>query len=359
MPETTITTDKELRKYLRLAMQLEHATIPPYLLALCSIHPGTNVDAVQVIRVVLVEEMLHLTLAANILNAVGGDPDLTAPGFVPLYPAYLPDGETDFVVDLQPFSPSAICTFLKIERPKAAPNEEMRRIHRPTAHRSSLAVDPDRPDMRYYSIGEFYEEIKRGLRFLHEKMGRDLFPDGRGSRQVTSEYYNSGGGKLFEVRDIESALAAVNLIIQQGEGFDYGIHTQTGELAHDYRFEQLQLGRYYMPADDVPRHPTGPELKVDWNAVFPMRTNARLSDFERSRELYDAAAEFNRSYGDFLALLERAFNGKPELLEGAVPQMFSLRYKIDQLIRNPIPGKTGENAAPTFEIAGRGEEAAS
>ena len=85
--------------YLHAAMQLEHATIPPYLTALYSIQPGTNSDAYHVLRVVAVEEMLHLTLAANVLNAVGGTPDLTRPGFVPDYPAYLPDGETDFQVE--------------------------------------------------------------------------------------------------------------------------------------------------------------------------------------------------------------------------------------------------------------------
>ncbi len=34
-------------RYLHAAMQLEHATIPPYLTALYSIHPGTNSDAVH------------------------------------------------------------------------------------------------------------------------------------------------------------------------------------------------------------------------------------------------------------------------------------------------------------------------
>lgn len=98
-------------------MQLEHATIPPYLLALYSIHPGSNNEASQILRVVVVEEMLHMTLAANVLNAVGGTPNLSAKGFVPLYPTGLPDGEKDFEVSLSRFSKSALDTFLKIERP--------------------------------------------------------------------------------------------------------------------------------------------------------------------------------------------------------------------------------------------------
>jgi len=92
MTLSAITTPAELQDYLHAAMQLEHATTPPYLTALYSLQPGSNSDAFHVIRVVVVEEMLHLTLAANLLNAVGGEPDLSRPGFVARYPAYLPDG---------------------------------------------------------------------------------------------------------------------------------------------------------------------------------------------------------------------------------------------------------------------------
>jgi Ferritin-like len=350
MSTPKITTVEKLREYLYHAMQIEHATIPPYLLALYSIHPGTNLDASQVIRVVVVEEMLHLTLATNILNAVGGKPDLTAPGFVPLYPAYLPDGETDFQVDLQPFSKDAIKTFLKIERPGKAPDEAKRMVSRHRISAAALGAVPGDTDLQYYSIGEFYEEIVRGLKYLYDKKGSKLFT-GAFELQVGSEYYYSGGGKLFPVTDIKSAMAAANLIIEQGEGFDAGIFTETGELAHDFRFEQLQLGRYYAPTDKTPGKPTGPELKVDWDAAYPIKKNARLSDYQDSPELHAAAVAFNQSYADFLAFLTRAYNGEPKLLLEAVPKMFTLRNKITQLIHNPIPG-TGENAAPTFEIAG-------
>jgi hypothetical protein len=350
MIATKISSVEKLYDYLHRAMKIEHATIPPYLLALYSIHPGTNDDATRIIRVVVVEEMLHLTLAANILNAVGGNPDLTASDFVPIYPAFLPDGEDDFEVDLQPFSRKAVETFLKIERPRRAPSEETRLICRPHRQACELAASPDDQDLHYYSIGEFYEEISRGLKYLYREMGDDLII-GDPARQVTSEYYYSGGGKLFAVTDIYSALRAVNLIIEQGEGFDLGIFTEEGELAHDFRFEQLKLGRYYLATDKTPGKPTGPKLKVDWDAVYPIKKNARLSDYRSSPELYDAVVAFNHSYADFLALLTRAYNGEPKLLLEAVPKMFTFRDKINQLIRNPIPGSDGLNAAPTFELA--------
>ena len=141
-------------------MQLEHATIPPYLTALYSIHPGTNADAAHVIRVVAVEEMLHLTLAANVLNAVGGTPDLTAPDFVPTYPAHLPDGEDDFEVEPAARSPGG---GRDVPEDRAARARGGRDEHRAwwsaeAGHRGALRasrVRRRRGPMHFYSIGEF------------------------------------------------------------------------------------------------------------------------------------------------------------------------------------------------------------
>src|SRR5579884_2346875 len=174
MSTHSIETKQELYHYLAVAMQLEHATIPPYLTALYTIKPGTNRDASMIIREVVVEEMLHLTLAANVLNAVGGKPDLTVPGFVPTYPALLPDGEEDFEVSLRPFSQEALQTFLKIERPAppapiAADGTGPRKVKR--ARPLALALNhPDNTEWSYYSIGEFYKAIQEGIKHLSEKM---------------------------------------------------------------------------------------------------------------------------------------------------------------------------------------------
>ena len=79
-----------------------------------------NLEAFHIIRSVVVEEMLHLCLVANVINAVGGSvgTTLTDSDFVPQYPTHLPTGETDFTVSLQKFSIDAIDTFLNIERSK-------------------------------------------------------------------------------------------------------------------------------------------------------------------------------------------------------------------------------------------------
>src|SRR5260370_9694875 len=213
MTQPRIPPIQQLNDYLYAALQLEHATIPPYLTALYSVQPGSKWDARHIVRVVVIEEMLHLSLAASGMKAVGGTPDLTHPGFVPRHPACLPDGEQDFQVDLQPFSKDAVSTFLKIERPAQAPDEKSRLLPRSrtqSPHAQLLAASPEQPGMQFYSIGEFYEEIARGVRYLHQQYaehGRQLFAGDPG-RQVTPEHFYSGGGEVSPAADLQHALPA-------------------------------------------------------------------------------------------------------------------------------------------------------
>ncbi|MCD4534266.1 ferritin-like protein [Nocardioides sp. cx-169] len=341
-----IATVEDLHSYLHIAMQLEHATIPPYLTALYSMHPTTNADAYRVIRVVAVEEMLHLTLAANLLNAVGGDTALAAEGFVPTYPTHLPDGETDFEVGTRAFSRETIETFLQIERPAAAEGQG-RLVTRDRSPRALLpAVDAHEDDLHFYSIGEFYAEIGDGIRRLHDEMGDALFC-GDPARQVGPEYYYSGGGAITKVTDLDSAAEAMRTISEQGEGMGGAIFDEEGELAHYYRFEQLLLGRYYQPGD-TGGSPTGPELAIDWDAVYPVKADAQLADYAEPGELRDAVLAYSTAYGEFLDCLDRAFSGRPDLLVPAVGDMFHIKELASQIMRNPMPGEPGVNAAPVF-----------
>lgn len=346
-----IKTLDQLKHYLYLAMQLEHATIPPYLTALYSIKFGTNPDATQILRVIAVEEMLHLTLAANILNAVGGKPDLTQNGFVPRYPTRLPDGETDFEVSLLPFSKAALQTFLQIERPAMLQTGKKRLLQKTAtmAHRELRLVPPDNPDLYYYSIGEFYQAIEHGIAFLENEAhaNNTTIFTGDPARQITSEFYYSGGGNLIPVYDLKSAQAAIKLIITQGEGETHNPYSDEGELSHYYRFMQLDLGRYYQPGDK--EAPTGPKLTVDWSAVQPMTPNLKLDQLPAKSVLHQRAVDFNQQYADFLAVLTRAFDGQPRVLLEAVPMMFRFRDRAVELLRNPVAGLQ-TNAGPTFEM---------
>src|SRR5258708_39648506 len=99
---------ERLQVHLMAAVELELLTIPPYLTALYSLG-GKSETAEEIIRSAVMEEMLHLALAANVLNAVGGKPELTTGGYVPRYPAKMPFHEPQtFQVSLLPFGREAL-----------------------------------------------------------------------------------------------------------------------------------------------------------------------------------------------------------------------------------------------------------
>jgi hypothetical protein len=351
MTTTRIETVEELKAHLYLAMQLEHATIPPYLTALYSIKHGTNMDAVKVLRVIVVEEMLHLTIAANLMNSIGGEADLTKPGFVPSYPAYLPDGEDDFQVGIGAFSKETLETFKNIERPGAV--MESGKLVKRTYPKgiTVIAAHPRHHEMHYYSIGDFYMGIEKGFRHLEKEaqaQGRTIFI-GDPKKQVSSEYYYSGGGELHPVTDLDSAMAGMRIIAEQGEGEGGGIYDEERELAHYYRFDELSHGQYYQPGDQ-PGRPSGPKFEVQWDGAYPIKSNLKLADIPKGTELHEAVAEFNRQYYGFLQMLTKSFAGEPALLLEAVPRMFEFRNMIGELIRNPLPGSNGLHAMPTYEI---------
>jgi len=91
-----------LIEHLQWAVELEHATLPLYMCALYSLDDDRNPAAVEILTSILMEEMLHMALAANLLNAVGGAPELDQPRLVPGYPRALPHGDDSFKVWLLP-----------------------------------------------------------------------------------------------------------------------------------------------------------------------------------------------------------------------------------------------------------------
>jgi hypothetical protein len=330
-----INTVEDLRYNLCIAMEIEHATIPPYLCALYSLQDGDNAVPAQIIRSVVVEEMLHMILAANILNAIGGTPQLNQPNFIPNYPTRLPHSGRLFEVSLLKFSHDAMNTFLKIERPA-----------RPDA--------PPQPD-NWWSIAQFYDAIKIAL----QQFGNEIFT-GDPARQITAEYYYGAGGQAFAVSDVDSAIAAIDEIIGQGEGVDGTIFAEDGlmarefifkdttEYAHYFRFNQIMQERYYTDSDTPESGPTGPPLAVNWNAVYNMRPNPKMADYPTDSPLRKKSYDFNVTYQRLLNRIERALSGQPDILIKAVVEMYDLKYQAIELMNIPVD-ETGQTAGPSFE----------
>ena len=366
----------EIRKHLQLAIEIEHATIPAYMSALFSLKDGTNRDPAFVIHTVAVEEMLHMSLAANVLNAIGGRPAIKNPAFVPEYPTVLPHFYDSPFVQIEPFSKDAIRTFMQIER---------RRLAREYEHVESR---------QYRTIGEFYRAIERALKYVCCVSSESVVFSGDTSKQIPpSEYYGSEGSMIV-VQGLETALKALHLIVDQGEG-DAGtghelksgagerVYDETSSeyfsvdpgrprfVAHLYRFYEIYKERYYAghQAPYIPGNlrtgklasedelevelglppPTGPPLPVDWSAVWPIRKNPKAAQYPRGSEIRNKLDEFNRAYTDLLDVLERAFNGEPSQISETVPKMYELKYRAENLSRMPS-GDGFTTVGPSWEF---------
>jgi CDGSH-type Zn-finger protein len=328
----------QLRQHLQWAIELEHATIPPYLCALYSIKPGSNKEAVANIASVFIEEMLHMTLAANVLNAIGGRPVLDSPTFTPRYPAHLPHSADRFLVNLEPFTPQAIDTFLKIEKPE----------------------DDDAPAEadQFHTIGQFYRAIEEALKALCGQHGESQVFCGNPVRQITPALLPySGSGRIIPVYDLASALAAIDEIEDQGEGLRHHevwdgdrdmFHPERDEVAHYFRFIEITRGRLFQRGDTPQSGPSGAALDLDWAAVYPMRPNPRLADYPAGHPVRIRMQAFNELYSGLLRDLHRAFNGEPGVLLATMSVMWRLRDAAQALMQMPT-GDGATTAGPSFE----------
>jgi hypothetical protein len=281
--------------------------------------------------------MLHLTLAANLLNAVGGRPRLAIPKMMPGYPRPLPHGDRSFEISLFRFGPEAIETFLKIEQP------------------SPTGAPPEGD--KYETIGQFYDAIKQGFRELSVALGEANVFCGDRARQVTDQHFYSGGGRIIAVDNLASAFDALEEIVEQGEGAGHTqvwdgtsdvFHPERDQVAHYYRFQELKLGRRYRRGDTPRSGPTGSPISIDWSGVRPMRTNPRICDNAPGSPIRVAQEKFNQSYYALLQLLEQAFGGAPRTLGSAIGAMYSLKTQAQALMQ--IPTEDGNaTAGPTFE----------
>ena len=352
-----IQTIDDLRVHLQAAVELEHATIPPYLCGLYTIRSGHNPEASSIIRTVVVQEMLHMILAANVLNAVGGAPSIAYADFVPSYPAELPIGTTSpLTVNLRKFSPEALDTFLAIERPAPAPRVETDFLQAAVPVPPGQLLAMIKKGTLYASIGDFYAAIVAGLNALEDEArtrGATIF-DGDAGRQIGPQYYYDSGGAATPVSDLASALAALDVIVEQGEGYDGGTQdldaVPKNEIAHYYRFEEIRCGRFYTPGDTPESGPTGATFTVDYgpDAVFDMIDNPTIALFGDG-EVAARALACAQAYTRLLEQLQRALNGRPEELVPAVVQMFTLKSAVLDLLANPAPGHEPQRAGPCFE----------
>ncbi len=282
-----VVTPQAVCTALQSAIELEHATIPVYLYALYSLDADKNAEIAAIIESVVIEEMLHMTLSSNVLNALGGAPSIDQPDFIPDYPGPLPGGvQSDLTVSLAPFSMTQLQTFLQIEEPED-----------PLDIKALAATDGP------ITIGQFYTAISEAIAMLGDgafvnpprhQVGPDLMPES------------------VVVVDVATAQQAIHTIIEQGEGTSTSPEEVVGGgYAHYYRFMQIQKGALLMPAPGAtpPWAYNGPPLPFDPSGVYALPTNPALAPYPVGSAQAFANDNFNYTYTNLLFALHALFNG--------------------------------------------------
>ena len=322
-------SQQEMQEALQYAIELEHATIPPYLTALYSLQPGKNEAIAGLLKGIVFQEMQHMALAANILNAINGQPALNTPKFVPHYPGGLPfhigdrDGKT-FEVPLARFSLDLVDNvFMRIEEPDEP-------IEFPVATHAFALVQ-----QQFKTIGDFYRAVRAGL--------QASWFTGDPSRQVA--------GFVSPVVTLADAQAAIDLIVQQGEGTTTSpLAGPGGQLAHYYRFAEIFHQRTLVPDNTVKQgfSYSGPPIPFDPTGVSPIVKNP-TSDLYPPNSIARVESDvFNQLYSNLLRALHITFNGQPDQLDAAIGLMFDLKLQALKLMAIPLDSTT--TAAPCYDF---------
>ncbi len=310
-----------LQAAVQTAVELEHATIPPYLYALFSIVPGRNVEIAKLIHSVVIEEMSHMALACNLLNALGGSPAIDDPKFIPTYPGKLPGGvESSLTVPLKPLSIELVeCVFMEIEEPED-----------PLVFRTAAVED------RELTIGLFYAAIR-------DQMESASFP-GDPALQVTHPLLP----EITAITDAASAIAAIDTIIEQGEGTSTSPTDLEGdELAHYYRFAEIVQGKTLVKHTDIPPGTPpdeqwsygDPPIPFDKNGVRPVIENPTYDSYADHPYARAMSDNFSYDYTGVLKSLHATFNGAGGALDASIGLMESLRQQAHALMEIEIsPG---------------------
>jgi hypothetical protein len=281
----------DLLSLLSEACELEHGLACSYLFAAFSIKQSTEegISPAQLhnvrkwaaqIFIVASQEMLHLSQVWNLLKAIGGTPYYFRPNF-PQNSKYY---SLNIPIVLEPFGIDAMKRFIMYELPSHLNEKD----YLATNFNSASVYD-------YKTVGELYAIIRDGFQSLAEE---DLFivdPD----LQIGSDTIDFP--EIIKVTDRTSAIAAIDVITEQGEGTSsdrldchYGIFKNIEKELK----ELLEEDPFFRPSRDVTDNPQA-YSKINYDAP-----NGNLITNEITRSYADL---FDDIYNLMLRVLQFVF----------------------------------------------------
>ena len=310
-----------LQESLQNAVELELATLPVYLSGLWSIKTGSG-EVFNLVKSVIMEEMLHMGFVCNMLKAIGGSPQIR----VPNYPGPLPGGvRPELTVFLAGLSHDSVGMYMEIEKPE---------------HPVALLAEETFP-----TIGAFYDAILGAFQTLSPP----LSTTGQQAHGLSVPNPAGAGPNLSEpltvlqtLADVEQAIATIK---DQGEGTSTSPDAPEfgGELAHFYRFGEIFHGKRLKQVDGQFKFEGDP---VPFPDCFPV---AQVPP-EGYPDLPESHA-FDAKFTEVVTDLEQAWGtgGQDKLNDAIGAMVVSLRSLAKPLVQKPRPSGGG-NFGPDFKL---------
>ena len=221
-PEIVVANREHLWWLLAEAAQLEHMIMCQYLFAEFSLKSGDELPAEQAavvdrwrttLRGIAVEEMLHLALVANLMSAIGAAPTFGRPNF-PRRSGFFPAAVQ---LDLLPFGEQALLHFLYLERPEGMERQDAEGFVPTAPPLEPLDASEAMPlGHNFATVAPLYRAIARGRTPHADRIGARALFVGSPRAQATPERFH--WPQVVAVADLATAQAAIDEIIEQGEG---------------------------------------------------------------------------------------------------------------------------------------------
>jgi chromopyrrolic acid synthase len=285
------------------------------------------------------EEMIHFLMVNNILMAIGE----------PFYPA-IPNFDSlnkRFPLDVD----------LALEAVNTISLERFKRLEMPdfletNLNNESQYADPNVGKLHgYSSLSELYCQIREGLKNIP-----DLFVVKKGHTGgehrlfIRDDFNKVHPDYQFQVDDLNSALFAVDLIIEQGEG----CHEKSP------KFERSHYQQFCRLADALSKENLN---NVSWNPSYPALRNPSLHNQDYSTNIVTVPQTrvvmeiFNESYFLMMQLMVQHFGCMPngslrrsKLMNAGIDVMTGMMRPLGELLMSLPSGKHGKTAGPSFEI---------
>ncbi|THD42096.1 MAG: hypothetical protein E7774_16575 [Bradyrhizobium sp.] len=336
------------------AAEIEHNLMCCYLFAAFSLKDESDgLEAAQAAELsswrraiidVAIEEMSHLTLVANLTLAIGGSPHFGRPNF-PVASGYHPSG---VIVELHRLDRATLDHFIYLERPEGVEAPDGAAFpHRDSNYVRDMGAGRLMPSAQdYATVGHLYRGVRNAISALCDANGEAAIFVGDPALQVGPELAGLPG--LLKVTDKASALQALDVIVEQGEG-----SPTDSEHSHYRRFIAIRDSYDRSLAQTPGLDPSRPVAPNPVMRKPPAPEGKTFVDEPGAALALDFA---NAVYGAMLRALVQGFaerepGRKRAFLDTAIDGMFAIGPVAQYLTRLPAsPRAPGLNAGMTFAM---------